>query len=63
MERRFVCQNCGLKWFIPGHRPSEPDLSECEGCGGPLANLANGPGHEGFGSHGDDDGEFGLDGE
>jgi hypothetical protein len=42
MDRRFVCQHCGTKWFIDEHRWSEPDLEECGRCGGPLAEFGNG---------------------
>jgi hypothetical protein len=35
---RFICQSCGVKWFVaPGSREPEPD--DCAACGGPLAVL------------------------
>lgn len=44
-----MCQDCGTKWFIPGHRVTEPDLSECDACGGRLemfaGHRAGGDGH------------------
>ena len=39
MDRRFVCQDCGTKWFIHEHRTSEPDLTDCARCGGPLVRF------------------------
>jgi hypothetical protein len=36
MDRRFVCQDCGTKWFIHEDRIDEPDLTECGRCGGSL---------------------------
>jgi predicted nucleic acid-binding Zn ribbon protein len=45
-----MCQDCGTKWFIPEHRVSEPDLTECDACGGPLAKLAGYPGNDGYDS-------------
>ena len=41
MDRRFVCQDCGTKWFIHEHRTTEPDLTECGRCGGPLVRFAD----------------------
>jgi len=35
-----MCQDCGTKWFIPSHRVSEPDLTECGACGGSLEMFA-----------------------
>lgn len=39
-----MCQDCGIKWFIPGHRVAEPDLTECGACGGSLKMFAGHPG-------------------
>jgi hypothetical protein len=39
MDRRFICRDCGTKWFIHEHRTSEPDLTECARCGGPLPRF------------------------
>ena len=39
MDRRFMCQDCRTKWFIPEHRSTEPDLTECGRCGGPLVRF------------------------
>jgi len=47
VDRRFVCQDCGTKWFIPGHRPAAPDLTECGACGGALEMFAGQPGGDG----------------
>jgi hypothetical protein len=49
VDRRFVCQQCGTKWFIHAHRHDEPDLTECGSCGGPLMRFA-----DGLGSHSPD---------
>jgi hypothetical protein len=42
MDRRFVCRDCGTKWFLPEHRSTEPDLTECGSCGGPLDRFHEG---------------------
>jgi hypothetical protein len=39
VDRRFLCQVCGTKWFIHEHRVEEPDLTECARCGGPLVRF------------------------
>jgi predicted nucleic acid-binding Zn ribbon protein len=39
MDRRFVCRECGTKWFIQEPPPDEPDLTECGRCGGALERL------------------------
>ncbi|MBN1528584.1 MAG: hypothetical protein JW895_05955 [Thermoleophilaceae bacterium] len=39
MDRRFVCTDCGTKWFIHEHRVEEPDLTECGACGGSLVRF------------------------
>jgi hypothetical protein len=49
MDRRFICDDCGTKWFIHEHRVDEPDLTECGRCGGPLARFAGASGY-GYGS-------------
>ena len=36
MDRRFICDTCGVKWFIPWTRPELADLTECDACGGGL---------------------------
>ena len=35
---RFICQICGIKWFVPPGSTQPPPQS-CAGCGGPLAVL------------------------
>jgi hypothetical protein len=37
MERRYMCDACNTKWFIPLKRQDLPDLEECPGCGGALS--------------------------
>jgi len=61
VDRRFVCKDCGTKWFIPGHRVAEPDLAECDACGGPLEMFAGRPaGGDGHvPSSGEDEGQGG----
>jgi predicted nucleic acid-binding Zn ribbon protein len=57
MDRRFVCQECGTKWFIHEHRTAEPDLTECGRCGGPLVRFVAGSGgadRYGYGSRPDE---------
>jgi predicted nucleic acid-binding Zn ribbon protein len=62
MDRRFICEDCGTKWFIHEHRVSEPDLTECGRCGGPLVRFANGSSYDGHGSRsGEGADEFGDD--
>ena len=46
VDRRFVCRECGTKWFIHEHLVDEPDLVECGRCGGRLVKFANGSGHQ-----------------
>ena len=43
MARRFVCQDCGTKWFIHEDRPDLPDLEQCARCGGMLEHFDGGP--------------------
>jgi hypothetical protein len=50
MDRRFVCRECGTKWFIHEHRIEEPDLTECGGCGGSLVKLDATTASGGYGS-------------
>lgn len=35
-DRRFICEVCGVKWYVPAERPSAPDPVRCEACGGAL---------------------------
>ena len=39
MDRRLVCESCGVKWFVPGARPVLVAPARCGACGGPLAPL------------------------
>ena len=54
MDRRFVCQDCGTKWFIHEERSDEPDLVECGRCGGPLVRFVAEPSGEWSGSRSDE---------
>ena len=54
-----MCQDCGTKWFIPGHRMDEPDLTECGACGGPLEMFAGHPGGDGHLPSAEDEGRSG----
>jgi predicted nucleic acid-binding Zn ribbon protein len=58
MDRRFLCQDCGAKWFIHGHRVAESDLTACGRCGGPLERIGDASGDDGYGS---DPGEGGSE--
>lgn len=40
MDRRYVCNECGTKWFIPASDRFRPDPSECGACGGQLTTFA-----------------------
>jgi len=42
MDRRFVCNACGTRWFIPAGRADEPDLTECGSCGEALSRFEPG---------------------
>ena len=44
MDRRFLCQVCGVKWFAPASRPADEDPVTCAGCGGDLVSLLAPPG-------------------
>jgi hypothetical protein len=35
-DRRFICEACGVKWFVPAEKAGAPDLDRCESCGGAL---------------------------
>lgn len=53
-----MCQDCGTKWFIPAHRVAEPDLTECDACGGTLEMFAGHAGGDGSVSPpGEDEGQ------
>ena len=49
MHRRFVCEGCHMKWFVPVDAPRENDPAECSGCGGALKPIAA-PTPGGFGA-------------
>jgi predicted nucleic acid-binding Zn ribbon protein len=53
MDRRFVCEDCGTKWFIHEDLTDEPDLTECGRCGGPLVRFLAGSVPDGYGSRPD----------
>jgi len=36
MDRRYICANCGTKWFIPATHSDAPALTACDACHGPL---------------------------
>jgi DNA-directed RNA polymerase subunit RPC12/RpoP len=38
-DRRYVCQRCDTKWFIPAARSHVADLLECPSCQGPVLAL------------------------
>ena len=39
VDRRLVCEACGVKWFVPSGRPVPVTPPRCGSCGGPLAPL------------------------
>jgi hypothetical protein len=39
MDVRYVCEDCRVKWFVPGTRPIEHAPGECAACGGRLIPL------------------------
>ncbi len=36
MDRRFICEDCRTKWFVPSSKPDSDYLTECAACGGAL---------------------------
>jgi hypothetical protein len=38
-DRRLICDECGVKWFMPSHRPLPDAPLECASCGGALVAL------------------------
>ncbi len=36
MDRRYICPNCTVKWFIPADHPHTADLTHCAACGEKL---------------------------
>jgi hypothetical protein len=51
MDRRFICPNCAVKWFIPADQPEAADLTHCAACGERLVPFMGTPpdciaGHE-----------------
>jgi predicted RNA-binding Zn-ribbon protein involved in translation (DUF1610 family) len=39
MHVRFVCEDCGVKWFAPLMRALDAAPAECAACGGRLVPL------------------------
>lgn len=39
MDLRFICENCGVKWFIAASRLGSVELNDCARCGGALMPL------------------------
>ena len=35
-DRRFACEACDVKWYVPAERSSDPDPDRCRSCGGAL---------------------------
>ena len=50
MDRRFVCSECGTKWFIHADAIDQPDLTECGRCGGELEVLVAPSAGQSYGS-------------
>ena len=36
MDRRFICESCGIKWHVPATRADLPDPERCDSCDGGL---------------------------
>ncbi len=51
MERRFICDTCGVKWHVPESRSLEPDPKSCASCGGALTAFV-GPAQPGWDADG-----------
>lgn len=34
MDHRYICRDCGTKWFVPAGR--DVAIDRCSACGGPL---------------------------
>ena len=35
-DRHYVCEQCGLKWFVPASRVDDPGELHCGECGAVL---------------------------
>jgi predicted RNA-binding Zn-ribbon protein involved in translation (DUF1610 family) len=35
-DRHYVCEQCGLKWFVPASRAGDPGELHCGECGAVL---------------------------
>ena len=36
---RLICEDCGVKWFVPGNGDVADEGPACGACGGPLVAL------------------------
>jgi ribosomal protein S27AE len=36
---RLICEDCGVKWFVPGNGDVVDERLACGACGGPLVAL------------------------
>ena len=36
MDVRLICEDCGVKWFVPGNGDAIEEPPECAACGGQL---------------------------
>jgi hypothetical protein len=39
MHRRFICDDCRLKWFVTDGAPPAPKPERCPACGGELQAI------------------------
>ncbi len=39
MDRRYVCESCGVKWVVTAQQPASQDPCACQSCGGKLVAL------------------------
>jgi hypothetical protein len=56
VDRRLVCIDCGVKWFVPSGAPVPDDEPPCTACGGklrPLLDLVDEDSRPGWGAQAD----------
>lgn len=45
-EFRLICENCGVKWFVPGGGDAVDEPPPCGACGGQLVAFEASDGGE-----------------
>ena len=52
-DKRFICGDCGVKWFVPPTRPPGETPAACGACGGALRPLVEGDKAQAFDEKGE----------